>query len=505
MNTPSPVAIARVLWPYALLWVVLAAALTTTVFVQVANDRERDIANARTRLDSVSRLLADNVTRALDGIDRTLAAVKTVHEREPSAAPLDTLFDAFRTGDEIERGIALFDRNGRLLTATGPASARSIWDAGAVVDFADASMHPGAQLRVQRPVTLRANAHAVVPVAKRLEARGGEFDGVVASAIDASRLLAAYGPPRANDSGVVGLAFENGRVIARSGAPAATSADGAQATLMLSTARGTSEAGVEWRVLDDRRHLVAARDVGATGLVAFAVIEESAVLASNRLFIANALGLLIVTIAAITVPLAFVARRAVHDVCRRHRLETDRANERSRARCDPLTGIANRASFDEHLKNCHLLLARYGKPFVLAFLDVDRFRQVNDADGRGAGDRALRELARTMQNVVRQTDLVARLDGDAFAILMPGARVSSVRRVLDQLRSTLGVDAAIGGWPITFSVGVVAFESAPPRPIDAANLADSLMHEVKGSGRDGIRYAVYRDHELLNAAHAAAA
>jgi diguanylate cyclase (GGDEF)-like protein len=187
----------------------------------------------------------------------------------------------------------------------------------------------------------------------------------------------------------------------------------------------------------------------------------------------------------------------VREALRRQRLLTGDTTEGRRARADPLTGIANRATFDEHLKNCHLLLARYGKPFVLALLDVDHFRDVNERHGHGAGDDALRKLAHTMHNAVRQTDLVARVGGDEFAILMPGARVTSIKRVFDELRATLGVDAAIAGWPITFSVGVVAFESAPPRPIDAVNLADSLMHEVKGTGREGIRYAIYRDHELL--------
>jgi|SRR6266540_469337 len=505
MSVPRPVSIARILWPYVLLWLLLAAALTATVVVQIAGDRERDVADARTRVDNLSRVLADNVTRTLDGIDRTLTVVKAVHERNLSSAPLETLFDAFKLGEDIERRVAVFDRDGRLVTATGADPQRAIWDVSAPIDFVDASMHQGSQLRVQRPVRLSgSDDHFIVPVVKRLEGTGGEFDGVVASAIDTARLLAVYRELRTQSAGIVGLAFTNGHIIARTGAVTPTLDAGARESLALPATRSNGDAAIEWRMLDERRHLVAVRAVGTTGLAVFASMDESEIFASNRLFITNAVGFLIVTLAAITLPLVFVARRALHEVYRRHRLEADYATERSRARADSLTGISNRAAFDEHLKNCHVLLARYGKPFVLAFLDVDHFKQVNDMHGHDAGDRALKRLAHTMHNAVRETDLVARLGGDEFAVLMPGARVASVKRVFDQLRATLGVDAAIAGWPITFSVGVVAFESAPPRPIDAVNLADSLMHEVKGSGRDGIRYAVYRDHELLSAVHAAA-
>jgi diguanylate cyclase (GGDEF)-like protein len=463
--------------------------------VQIVGDRDRDLAEARTRLDNLSRVLADNVAQTLDGIDRTLTVVKAVHERNLSPAPLETLFDAFKLGDNVERGVAVFDRNGRLLTATGPHAERAIWDAP--LDFVEASMHQGAQLRVQRPVRLaEGDRRYVVPVIKRLEGAGGEFDGVVVSAIDTARMLNVYRELRARSGGNVGLAFTNGQIIARTGATAPTLDAAAREALPLPAMRAKGEATVEWRTLDERRQLVAVRAVGASGLAVFASLDEGEILASNRLFMANAMGFLIVTLAAVTLPLVFVARCALHETYRRYKVEVDYATERSRARADPLTGLANRASFDEHLKNCHVLLARYRKPFVLAFVDVDHFKKVNDTHGHDIGDRALTKFARSMQNVVRQSDLVARLGGDEFAILMPGARLASVKRVLDQLRATLGVDAAIAGWPITFSVGVVAFESAPPRPIDAVNLADSLMYEVKGAGRDGIRYAVYRDSEL---------
>jgi diguanylate cyclase (GGDEF)-like protein len=477
--------------------------MAATVAVQIASDRERDLAEARTRLDNLTRLLAHDVTRTLDGIDRTLTAVKAMHERNLSSAPMETLFDAFGLGGDAERSVALFDRGGRLVATAGTGAARAIWDAVAPSDVANASMHQGPQLRVLRAVRVRGDGERfVIPVVKRLDATGGEFDGAVASAIDASRLLSAYRDLRTRNARVVGLAFADGRVAAI--ASSATRQPLATDELDLPPIRAGGETSVEWRALGARRQLVGARAAERSGLAVFASLDEAEIFASNRLFATSAIGFLAVALALVTLPLAFVARRALRELYRHHRLAAASAAERAPSRTDPLTGIGNRAAFDEHLKNCHVLLARYGKPFVLAFLDVDRFAAINEAQGREAGDRALRRLAITMQDAVRETDLVARLGDDQFAILMPGARVASVRRAFEQLRTTLGVDAAIGGWPISFSVGVVAFESAPPRPVDAFNFADGLMHEVKAAGRDGIRYAVYRNFELLSAAHAAA-
>lgn len=506
MTEPRPLSIAKVLWPYVLLWLLVAAALGATVAAQIATDRERDLAAARASVDDLSRLLADNVSRTLDGIDRTLTVAKAFHERNRSSAQVEIPLESSRLGDDVEHRFAVFDRHGRLHAATGTDAERALWDVSEAIDFVDASMYQGSQLRVQRPVHLAENSeHALVPIVKRLDDADGEFDGVVASALDTRRLLVSSGEPHDHNRTVLGLASTGGHVIAHTGAAPPTREPHAREAPTLPTIRANGGVTIEWRALDGRPSLVAIRAVGATGLAVFAAVDEAAVLESNRFFVTNSIGFLALTLAAVTLPLAFVARRALHELYRRHRREADCANAQSRTRSDPLTGIANSAAFDEHLKNCHLLLARYGKPFVLAFLDVDDFKRINDEKGHDAGDGALRRLARTMRDSVRETDLVARLDGDKFAILMPGARVTSVKRVLDQLRSTLGVDAVIEGWPVTFSVGVVAFESAPPRPIDAVNLADSLMHEVKGSGRDGIRYAIYRDHELLSAANAVAA
>ena len=193
---------------------------------------------------------------------------------------------------------------------------------------------------------------------------------------------------------------------------------------------------------------------------------------------------------------AIAARRALREVERRSRLEIDKVPERESARTDALTQAANRREFDERLAWCHAELVRSGSPFVLALIDVDHFKRLNDNLGRATGDRALQRIASTLLDGVRATDLVARLGGDEFAVLMAGVDRTGMRRPFDAMLGACNDIFMAEHWPISLSVGVIAFESPVARPRDACNLTDHLMYDVKAAGRNDVRFAVYRDQRL---------
>jgi diguanylate cyclase (GGDEF)-like protein len=98
--------------------------------------------------------------------------------------------------------------------------------------------------------------------------------------------------------------------------------------------------------------------------------------------------------------------------------QTKAANLEARADIDPLLDIANRRGFERELRRSLAYVRRYGTPAALIYLDLDRFKPVNDRHGHAAGDAVLKAVVAALQRAVRESDLVARLGGDEFAVLL---------------------------------------------------------------------------------------
>jgi diguanylate cyclase (GGDEF)-like protein len=170
-------------------------------------------------------------------------------------------------------------------------------------------------------------------------------------------------------------------------------------------------------------------------------------------------------------------------------LKTHLQRERALARTDGLTGILNARAFKDIAGHAFEMAARYGHPVVLAYIDIDDFKAVNDASGHSEGDRVLRSVASTLTRCVRATDVVGRIGGDEFAILLPEADSADARMVFRNLHEELLRDAANGGWPIGFSIGVAVSSSASCSVDEALKIADQLMYRVKKSGKNSVIYA----------------
>ncbi|HEY8242886.1 MAG TPA: diguanylate cyclase [Casimicrobiaceae bacterium] len=472
----------RALWPYVGLWALLCALVMGVTAWQVEQSRATALTNGRLEAENFARVLQDHTSRTLDGFDRTLALLKALHERgvgDAFLAPMSASL-APSVASEVERTFNRFDREGVLAATSArelPTSRVTIADRDY---FREARDRPGASLRIGEPTISRVSGVMVIPLVKRLEAVDGRFDGVISVALDPARLVQLFRSLRIGEASSVGLVDREGRVYVGS----------KNASVALGTsARLADIAGPE--------SVVALADVPGTQLVAFAALSEDQLLAGHNQSSRSLIGYATLIVAMLTLAMAFLSRRALADASRRRVLELRYADANERARTDPLTGVANREAFEGHLRNAHAAAANDGMPFVLAFLDIDRFKELNDRYGHVIGDRALRRVADTIVGSVRRADVVARLGGDEFAVLMPGADGVSTTRVFDNLCETLKLAVGEEGWPISFSMGVVAFEAAPARPRDAVALADRLMYEVKAAGRNDVRYATWRDGRLV--------
>ncbi len=173
------------------------------------------------------------------------------------------------------------------------------------------------------------------------------------------------------------------------------------------------------------------------------------------------------------------------------RLKSALENERVLSGLDPLTGAANARAFRGRARDEIDRSRRYGRPFTLAYVDLDNFKAVNDRFGHSAGDNLLRLVTDNIRKNLRTTDIFARVGGDEFVLLLPETGPESARAVLDKLQDKVTSSLQEAKWPVTLSVGAVIYLS-PPDSVDAMIVqADNLMYQVKHSGKNRIRQEVH--------------
>jgi diguanylate cyclase (GGDEF)-like protein/PAS domain S-box-containing protein len=161
------------------------------------------------------------------------------------------------------------------------------------------------------------------------------------------------------------------------------------------------------------------------------------------------------------------------------------------ARTDQLTGLANRATFIERLRQAFAASRRGASAFALLSLDIDRFKEINDTLGHPAGDELLVTVAERLQTSVRDSDIVARLGGDEFAILQFDLNdASDAGALAGKIRDALATPVTLSGnvVRITASVGIATYAPEIATPGDMLAQADIALYRAKEEGRDQYRF-----------------
>ena len=158
---------------------------------------------------------------------------------------------------------------------------------------------------------------------------------------------------------------------------------------------------------------------------------------------------------------------------------------------DVLTGLLNRRGFDERLRR--LLQRGAAQPPVLALLDVDHFKRINDTHGHAVGDAVLSGIGERLRETLRPLDLAVRLGGEEFAVIWAQPEPGGEARLGERLRELVGSEAfptAAGPLSVTVSVGVARARGASEPPEAVFSRADAALYQAKREGRDRVQLAV---------------
>ena len=157
---------------------------------------------------------------------------------------------------------------------------------------------------------------------------------------------------------------------------------------------------------------------------------------------------------------------------------------------DMLTGLPNRRALSQRVEYARAIAKREHSGFAMLFVDLDRFKQINDTLGHAFGDRVLREVAQRLRDCLREVDTVAKLSGDEFALLIHEADArgaeQTARRVLEAMGRPFGFDAL--SFTVTASIGIALFPGDGESLDELTSSAERAMQGVKDSGRAGFRF-----------------
>ncbi|PIE56438.1 MAG: GGDEF domain-containing protein [Desulfobulbus propionicus] len=158
----------------------------------------------------------------------------------------------------------------------------------------------------------------------------------------------------------------------------------------------------------------------------------------------------------------------------------------SQARKDSLTGLANRAVFEERIDSIIEQARRYNHPLTLASIDLDHFKSVNDAMGHLVGDRVLKQVAGVMNGQVRATDLLVRMGGDEFILVLPNTDIIAAQNIAARLCDSIDrLNITTVSGKLAVSIGLASWEQHLSRQ-QWIEHADDILYQAKANGRNQV-------------------
>jgi diguanylate cyclase (GGDEF)-like protein len=430
------------------------------------------------------------VVRVLREIDQTLNLVKFWHERSGMHGALSELKDRGLLPPDLVFSVVIADRDGTVIESTRALGAMNVADQDYFRKQRDGSSIQVGQL------PRGATGDGRLVFSRRLNAPKGDFDGTVMVAVDAAFFVSGYDASKLGEHGVLGILGTDGIIRVRRSGESMFSGDLVDYAAVLPkpdeaeadppVSRSSWDGVWRWSTAREIYGFPLAILVGLAQEEQLTVVRRDSIVYMWRAA-AGSLGIVL---------LMAILGRMSWQLAQSRLRESDSKLEHARrveylAYHDGLTGLPNRSMFSTLLSQRISEARRYNKQLAVAFLDLDRFKQINDTLGHEAGDQLLREVATRLQGCVRDSDTVARLGGDEFVVLLPEMEDGKhAATVAHKILAVIGKAFTLIGheFRITASIGISLYPQDGEDEQTLTKNADIAMYQAKAEGKNNFQF-----------------
>jgi diguanylate cyclase (GGDEF)-like protein len=430
------------------------------------------------------------VVRALREIDQSLNLIKYWRERDGGRRTLAELKERGLLLPDLLFTVSIADRHGAIIDSTA-APPR----AGVAEEDYFRAQHESDGFFVGRPPRGAAD-ETNLQFSRRLNAADGSFDGAVIVTVGAGYFVSGYDTAKLGERGVLAIVGIDGIVRVRRSGEAQFAGDTVNyGTAISSIAAADSDPTISINGWDGVRRWTSARELYGFPLailVGLSVEEQLAGAqreARTYWWRAGAGSLLVIVLTAL---LGRMSWQLAQSRLREGEIRLEHAKRvEYLAYHDGLTGLPNRSMFSKLLSQSISEAHRYDRRLAVAFLDLDRFKQINDTLGHDAGDQLLQDVAKRLKLCVRESDTVARLGGDEFVVLLPEMKdVKHAAVIAEKILSAIAKPFILIGheFRVTASIGISAY---PLDGLDEQTLtknADVAMYKAKAEGKNNFQF-----------------
>jgi diguanylate cyclase (GGDEF)-like protein len=430
------------------------------------------------------------VVRALREIDQSLNLVKYWHERDRGRQSLAALKDKGLLPPDLLFTVSIADARGAIIDSTAPMPRPDVADKDYFLAQRESEM-----LSVGRPPRGAAD-DAALHFSRRLDKADGSFDGVVIIMVGAGYFVSGYDAAKLGEQGVLAIVGTDGIVRVRRSGEASFAGDAVDYdSAIAKVAAIDTDATILANSWDGVRRWTGAHELYGFPLAVVVGLSVDEQLAGARSeaqsyrWRAGAGSLLVIVLTAL---LGRMSWQLAQSRLREGEIKLEHAKRvEYLAYHDGLTGLPNRSMFSKMLSQSLSEAHRYGRRLGVAFLDLDRFKQINDTLGHEAGDQLLQDVAKRLKGCVRESDTVARLGGDEFVVLLPELNeVKHAGVIAEKILAAIAKPFTLIGheFRVTASIGISAY---PMDGLDEQTLtknADVAMYKAKSEGKNNFQY-----------------